>query len=41
MGVAMAQRWQIPAVLTFARAAIGFQFQAVPALSPALIAQST
>jgi predicted MFS family arabinose efflux permease len=35
----MAGRWQILAVLTFARAAIGFQFQSVPALSPALIDQ--
>lgn len=35
----MPQRWLILAILTFARASIGFQFQSVPALSPALIDQ--
>jgi MFS family permease len=35
----MPRRWLVLAVLTFARASIGFQFQSVPALSPALIDQ--
>ncbi len=35
----MAQRWFILAILTFARASIGFQFQSVAALSPFLIDQ--
>jgi predicted MFS family arabinose efflux permease len=39
MEMRMPQRWLILAILTFARAAIGFQFQSVPALSPALIDQ--
>jgi MFS family permease len=35
----MAQRWLVLAILTFARTAIGFQFQSVAALSPTLIDQ--
>jgi predicted MFS family arabinose efflux permease len=35
----MSQRWLILAILTFARAAIGFQFQSVAALSPYLLDQ--
>src|SRR5262245_13223523 len=35
----MPQRWLVLAILTFARASIGFQFQSVPALSPSLIDQ--
>jgi predicted MFS family arabinose efflux permease len=35
----MPQRWLILAVLTFARASIGFQFQSVAALSPFLLDQ--
>jgi predicted MFS family arabinose efflux permease len=35
----MPQRWLILAILTFARASIGFQFQSVAALSPLLLDQ--
>ena len=35
----MHQRWLILAVLTFARTAMGFQFQSVAASSPLLIDQ--
>ena len=35
----MSQRWLILAILTFARASIGFQFQSVAALSPFLLDQ--
>ena len=35
----MPQRWLVLAILTFARAAIGFQFQSVSALSPFLLDQ--
>jgi MFS family permease len=35
----MAQRWLILAILTFARASIGFQFQSVATLSPFLLEQ--
>jgi MFS family permease len=34
----VAQRWLILAVLTFARTAMGFQFQSVAAVSPSLVA---
>jgi MFS family permease len=34
----VAQRWLILAVLTFARTAMGFQFQSVAAVSPSLLA---
>ena len=35
----MPQRWLILAILTFARASMGFQFQSVAALSPLLLDQ--
>jgi MFS family permease len=35
----MPQRWLVRAILTFARASIGFQFQSVAALSPFLLDQ--
>lgn len=35
----MAQRWRILAALTFARAAMGFQFQSVAAAAPFLTTQ--
>lgn len=35
----MSQRWLVLAILTFARASIGFQFQSVSALSPFLLDQ--
>ena len=35
----MSQRWFILAILTFARASIGFQFQSVATLSPFLLDQ--
>jgi cyanate permease len=35
----MAERWVILALLTFARTAMGFQFQSVAAVSPSLLAQ--
>jgi MFS family permease len=38
-GKAMPQRWLILAILTFARASIGFQFQSVASLSPFLLEQ--